>query len=212
MLKNNSRHIRKFYFPGLISLLCLPALSFWFISNHKSFEKLYALDIAFWSPSLQKIFPESFRHGSHPPRKYLKIDLSGNDKEDQVKLDFAQIQIRDLVATNDVKNGVHFKLGNKSKYWGFIRALDICKTGAKTYVPYGSDIWVFNILPKKGSDVGILKEKFRFFCGTSQMAQTSEQEEEDVLFPFFKESIKKYCIPLLLFLAMTFFGLRALLT
>ena len=214
MLKNNSRHIRKFYFPGLISLIFLPALCLWFISTNKTYEKLYALDVVFWSPSLKIIFPESYRHGSHPPRKYLEIDLIGNDKEDKVKLDFAQIQIRDLVATNDVKNGVHFQFGNKSKYWEFIRALDICKiANARTFVADGDNIWVFNHIPKKNNYKTIPFVHRCSLCNDViyEKPKPDIENEKRQLIVFFKESIKKYCIPLLIFLAMSIFGLRELI-
>ena len=203
MHSRKSRNILKFYFPGLISLIFLPALCLWFISTNKTYQKLYALDVVFWSPDLKKLFPKTYINGSHPPRQYLEIELNGNEKDDLIRLDFAQIQIKDLVETNDPKKGVHFKFGSKARYWAFIQALDIFKI--IPYVPYGNDIWVFNFVPEKP-----ISKTIRLYCGcllcNDVVYEKTEQEVEAerlIQIAFIKASLQKYSIPLLVFLVMS---------
>ena len=84
----------------------------------------------------------------------------GDNQNDKIKLDFAQIRIREILLQNDSTNGLHFRFGDSSQYWTFIKAVDILRfEKAKTYIPLDNDLWFFHFPP----DTTIVS----WICGTT---------------------------------------------
>lgn len=179
----------------------------------KVFEPEYALELNMWAPDMSDDWIRGgYDYYIHPQRNYINIDLTGNEKEDRTKLDFVQLQMRDLLKNKDTISGLHIVFGNQSKYWALIETLNIClKEKARTYVLVGNEFWFFNYYPKP---VKKKEEVFRDFCGTREyvyLQNLEEQEKQSQILRQLKETPKRlivYILLSILFLAMCSFEIR----
>ncbi|HEY0261552.1 MAG TPA: hypothetical protein VGB95_00895 [Chitinophagales bacterium] len=137
--------IRRYYYPiGLVISLFL-LLAFYIWCPHNKYSKYRAIEVVWWGPNLHKDFPNDFPVENHPNINYIDISILGNDSIDKVKLDYAQLQIRELIKSEDTLTGIHFYFNGTARYWTFVRAIDILnEERTKVYIPYGNDIWVLN--------------------------------------------------------------------
>lgn len=210
-MKNTIKRSRIFFYPtGLISLIVLPILCIWMLNKHHAFDTPRILEITYWNPNLYQKNPSVYAKESHPTKKYTTINLTGHEKNDSISLNYAQLQIRALVKSADTTHGVHFHFGEQSKFWTYIKALDLCELEmAKIYIPYQSDIWVLNPIPEN-SDKPFppLLE-----CGTSYLmncllVEKSDAElsvENEARWRFIIDTVKTYFISGILFILMLFF-------
>jgi hypothetical protein len=192
---------RLYYAAGSISLVLLPLLCVLYLVCYRhAFDRARVIEITWWNENLAYDLA-----GDHPLKKriYTDINLTDNDDENKVKLDFARLAIRQLIATNDTVRGIHFHFDDNSKYWVFIRALDICAIEkAKFYVAKDNDMWVFNFIPKP-----IPTEKAHyFFCGTGLMTKVINIDKTGVeaTIDNIMTLAKKFPLPVLLFGMMIF--------
>jgi hypothetical protein len=175
------------------------------VQKTKVFEREYAIELNMWAPDMSDSWIRGgYDYYIHPQRNYINIDLTGNEKEDRTKLDFVQLQMRDLLKNKDTIAGIHLVLGNQSKYWALIETLNIClKEKAKTYVLVGNEFWFFNYYPKPV----IIKEVVIspiFSCRTvniNYLENIEEQETPQVLIIF-------YILLSILFLVMCGFEIK----
>ena len=92
------RRRRKLYYPvGLFSLSLLPMFCIWCIDKRGVFDDLRALEITWWNKDWYGYVQNPPNFDVHPRREFIDIYLTGNAAEDKVKLDFAQLAIRELV-------------------------------------------------------------------------------------------------------------------
>jgi hypothetical protein len=85
---------------------------------------------------------------------YTEIELNGNQEDNKIKLDFAQLKIREMITNHDTLNGVHFHFNNQSTFGNFVNAINICKIeNANLYWIYKDEMWVFNFSPIKTKSV-----------------------------------------------------------
>lgn len=204
------RYRKRLYYPaGLISLILLPTLCIWFLDKNKAFNKPSAIEINWWNEEWKKHNLDEYPYMVHPERKFVDINLTENDKENKIKLAFAHLEIRRLISTNDTINAIHFHFENNAKYWTLIRALDICIIEkAKTYVPKGSDLWVFNFVPRPKHKI---EDEFISVCGNSMLMDnisvfksTEEiEEEKKERKKYIIETAKRYSVSIILFILMT---------
>lgn len=166
-----------YYIPGIFSLIILPIVFITFAQRAIKDSTLSVLPIALADTNLPKKFPEIFKdfENSFPPkRNYLDINLTGDNQNDKIKLDFAQIRIREILSKNDSTNGLHFKFGDSSEYWTFVRALDMLRyEKAKTYMPLDNNLWFYHFPPDTTlvnwicgttySDIVYFESKFSFW-------------------------------------------------
>lgn len=145
------RRNKIYYVPGIISLIILPLL---FISNAEKEMKekspgaipLFLADINL--PKKQPALFKAFNGAFPPKRDYLDLLLTGNNADDKIKLDFARIQISKILSANDGTKGLHFRFGDSSQYWTFVKAVDILRsTNAKTYMVLDKDLWFYHFPP-----------------------------------------------------------------
>ncbi|HSC53755.1 MAG TPA: hypothetical protein VLC98_09050 [Phnomibacter sp.] len=152
-----------YYVPGIISLIILPFLFTHFAEKEIKSNSVGVMRIFLADTNLPKKFPEVFRDFKiefPPKRNYTDIDFTGNEKSDKIKLDYAQIKIREILSANDSVNGVHFKFSDSSKYWAFVKSIDVLRTeGAKTYMPLDNDLWFYHFPPDTTN--------VNFICGTN---------------------------------------------
>ena len=195
------------YPPGIISLVLLPIFCLIYLNEHKAFAPRNMMTIAVWSPEGQQALPKKIQHKFPPERKYLRINLDGkNEADNKIRLDFARLQIREMLKLRDTIGGVDFHFGSEAKYWTFINALDICQTeNAPAYAPYKDDIYVINVIPKKTTG-----EK-PFICGNlSQNCSYLGLNYPGLTIPGFNQLTMFWGAPGIAFLMMMFFSLRKL--
>lgn len=131
------------YTPGLISLLLLPAFCLMFLYQHKAFNKLTALDIAYISPDWNRGMPKAYQFRFPPERSYIDVNFSGNALSDQSLLEFARIEIKSLIRAKNKTLGIHFHFGSKAKYQTFVSAIDMCYAEDDiSWIPYQDDMYV----------------------------------------------------------------------
>ena len=117
---------KRIYYPaGIISLALLPLLCLWHFNAEKAFEQRGLVDVALFAKA--DTMPSRWSLSLSIPfyRKYLSIAFSGNDKNDSLKLTFAKMAINELVEAKDTLNGVHISLNDKTKYWAFVKTVEL---------------------------------------------------------------------------------------
>jgi hypothetical protein len=215
---------RLYYTGGLISLILLPILCISYFQYHKVLNKTHLMEVNWTS---EERWREEFKDSSNPTSffqqsdiEFLEIKLNGNDRENKIKLDNAQIEIRRIIATKDTTKGVHFYFETNSKYWTVIRAFDICNIEkAHTYVPFENHVWMFNYFPKPKP----IDENQRPFCGNSAWADNygpmkggykfeelieNTMNESNVII----KSIKEFWFVAVLLILLTVLSLRRLMS
>ena len=148
---------RLFYPPGLITLTFLPLL---LLSSHDQqyFQDhtLHALEVIYLDPA-----DDRFCLMKYVNERFEKITITGGE-DDKIKLDYAEVAIRELIQKKDTTLGIEFTLTNHARYSSLVRLFDICqKESVRSYFSYGNKFWVCNLWPKKNES-----SSFGFICGT----------------------------------------------
>jgi hypothetical protein len=209
-----NRYRKRFFYPaGLISLILLPTICIFYFYKHKAFEKLRVIEINWWTEEWGKRSMDEYSFEVYPKRKYIDINITGNDLENKIKLDFARLQIRKLVSTKDTTKGVHFHFDEQSKFWTFISAINICKIEkAKMFVPKDNDLWIYIFAPRPKPKAEEIKPIM--LCGNGRMNFILEKSKEEVA----KEKInyihglaKQFWLSGLLFILMAILTIKKLI-
>ncbi len=226
MLKKNNKPKLLNFPTGIISLVALPIMCLWYLKEHKVFQKQSCLTIWWWNSGVSQYNKELLPNKDHPNREYTEIHLKGNDKEDKIKLDFAQLEIRDLKQTHSLKKGVHVYFDDTAKYWTFVRIFNICAIEKMNYfVPHKNNVWIYFLDTTKALDPNA-KTYFRSFCSNPSLnddviplaiekttaeiiAEKSEIRKAKWNYVFTK--IKNYYIPILLFLILVILNIFRLI-
>ncbi|MBE7171954.1 MAG: hypothetical protein INR73_15305 [Williamsia sp.] len=162
-----------YYIPGAIALAVLSTLFIHLANKELHRKSIGVIPLFVADKDLPEKYPEMFKKNKgalFPKRNFTDIFLTGNTKWDKIKLDFARIRIREVLSANDSLNGIHFQFGGNSRYWSFLKAVDILRTeGAKRYVPLDKDLWFFHVPPDT-----TIKD---MACGTSYYATVYNEEE-----------------------------------
>jgi|ERR1039458_2095951 hypothetical protein len=128
-----------YYVPGIISLTILPFVFIYFANREIKPKTFTVLSIFLADTNLPKKYPELFTkyNGHFPPqRNYTEIILTGDNRNDETKLDSAQLRIREILSQKDTKRGVHFRFTDNSQYGTFVKTVDILyMERAKTFMP-----------------------------------------------------------------------------
>lgn len=123
----------------------LPVFCIYYFYQNHAFDKLSAMQIV--SPTLDDMNSYVWL----PDINYIDITLTGNDKDDKVKLAYTQLQVRQLIASKDTTLGIHIHFSDSSKYWTVIEAFDLCRIeNVKAYALYENDFWIIN--PRSSSN------------------------------------------------------------
>lgn len=157
------RSIKIYYVPGIMSLMILPFLFICYAEKELKEKSLGVIPLHIADVNLPKKYPEMFKNfeGAFPPkRNYIDLMLTGDESADKIKLDFARLEISEILSTNDRTKGLHFHFGDSSQYWTFVKTVDILRAnGAKTYMALDNDIWFYHFLP----DTSVTN----WICGTT---------------------------------------------
>lgn len=144
-------HKKLHYIPGIISLVILPIV-FCFFAKQKIQHLPYVIRLN-WADTIQWKSEDSEYNIPHPKnylpeRTYENIVFTGNQRDDNIKLQFAQIRIREILKTNDTLNGLHFLFEDSSTYGDFVGALDKLRIeNADWFLPIDNSIWFFQFAP-----------------------------------------------------------------
>ena len=138
-------HKKIYYIPGIISLIILPFV-FCFFAKQKIQHLPHVIHLNLPDTLEWKKYPSRYRYVNIPRRNYLDIVLTGNQQNDNIKLQFAQIRIREILKENDTLNGVHFLFQDNATYGTFIGALDKLQIeDADRYWLIGNSIWFWDV-------------------------------------------------------------------
>lgn len=204
------------YPPGIISLVLLPVFCLIYLNKHKAFERQSCINLATWSPDWAKGLPPKYR-GEYPlDRKYLAINLDGDNADDKIRLDFARLEIRRIITSEDTTSGVDFHFGKKAQYWTFITALDILQTEkAPVYSPYKDDVHMWF---RKSQNVRQISPSYSIpIIDLDGDIIRQPPTPEVIILRIWNKSVKfitivleNYWAPCIIFLAMLFFSFRKL--
>ncbi|MFB0497589.1 hypothetical protein ABID99_003826 [Mucilaginibacter sp. OAE612] len=137
------------YAPGLISLVLFPVLCVLFFHKHKVFTQRNCIDLVMCDPSWPKLTPAEHKVRFPPDRSYIDVNLNGNPASDRSLLDFARMEIRTMLKTRNTTLGIRFHFGNKSRYWTYVNALNICYTEkVQSWMAYQDYIYVVYVKPR----------------------------------------------------------------
>jgi hypothetical protein len=208
-MTSKPKRSRRIYYPaGIISLILLPTLCLWYLNRNHAFDKYGVIEVAWCSPPSNN--PYIFSIDNLPNKNYTDINLTGNDKDDKLKFNYAQLQIRELVKSQDTSTGVHVHFSDYSKYWTLIRAFDICKIeNAKIYINYENDMWILNPKSENPNE----KKQKSFACGLSMdnvIVVKSDEQIELERKEFITDTAKTYFASGLLFIFMTWQTIKRL--
>ncbi|KAA2238733.1 hypothetical protein F0L74_21185 [Chitinophaga agrisoli] len=132
-----------FYTPGIISFIYLPFVLI-LCTLFQQEPRPRTMDFIMIAP-LFKAHPEWLMDaGGHfpPQRNYVDIVLTGNQAYNRIRLDFAQLSVREIMARNDTVRGVHFKFTADATYGDFVWVLNILAIErAQWYVVLNEDIY-----------------------------------------------------------------------
>ena len=200
---------RIYYSAGLISIIMLPVLCLINIKNNDAFKNRSSMGFQNWD-GLENT--EFFKNNIAylKTKNFTTVSLTGNNNLDSIKLKEAQKSIETLVKSKDSVGGIKFHFGQKSKYWSFIRVLDILQIEQCTaYFVYKDDIWATNPKPQKPEKFDKNAEPLRIItCGSGG---SDSDFEEDIWGPLRQKTIeigKKYYLPIIAYILMLFFTFR----
>ena len=125
---NEAMHKKIYYTPGLISLIGIPLLLVYYGSKQlselkKTVFEVYWYNKSYWDTT-NKI--QSYISYNVPNRRILELEISGKIDEDEIKLKFGELYIKEIIAKKDTVHAVNFHLGNEWKYSMLVRILDMC--------------------------------------------------------------------------------------
>ncbi|RZK36738.1 MAG: hypothetical protein EOO90_26780 [Pedobacter sp.] len=208
MIRNRTKI---FYPAGLISLVLLPILCIWNLNKQKAFEKIGALEVAYFDHNELEEYSnsQSFKE-LISSRNYIVIEFTCNEKDDNIILEYAKVKIKNLIKSKDTITGVHFKFTEKAKYCNFVKAVDICQVESLNPLMDKNDIWIAYYPPQRN----VKEENYNvMFCGTNEASRILQAKAEKLAeFNEYLSKKIKYLIFLSIpFLLMCFFSFRKIL-
>lgn len=163
--QNIKKRSKRYYLPGLISLVLLPFVFIHLAERERVNHSQGSIPFFLFDTSLPRKYPEIYR-SILPQRNYVQIDFTGEYLNDKMKMSFAQHQIREILLKNDTVNGVKFAFNLSSNYGEFVRAVDVLRfEKAETYVLLDDNLWFFqrpkvvSTLEMFGNDVVFIENK-----------------------------------------------------
>ena len=211
MLKYKALGLKKIYFPGLISLICLPLFCLTKIIYPRYFEKLTAIHVAWLNTKeFNRGIHKSFRLQSS--RKLEDDSLSSEKTHNDIIFAKLRQKIVHYESSDDTLSGYRITFANNSKYEDVVTVLDILQINLKPSLAYmwlNNTIEVFKInpLPEKKS-AGSLDHDM-LFCGTPGASRNDidavrffSTENFVGMFKSTENFVVKFWVPLIFLLLM----------
>jgi len=144
-MKNRTR---KYYVPGIITLILLPIFCCMYLSKYNKDERV--IEVTFcekYNPN--KICDSLFRFDttilSLPKYKriYTDIELNADTKINNQNIKLFKKRLIELKKNNDTIHGIHIVFGDAMKYEYFIEAIDVCYKcdSFPSYAVYENNLW-----------------------------------------------------------------------
>ena len=212
MQKNVTIKFKRFYIPGMISLIFFPILCVCYItiSTIKTEERAIKVTMPPSDGSDVIITSRSF---VVPKRNFRQIILNGISTVDKTNLEYAELAIRRIVKDRDTINGIKFSFNKNSNYGTWVSALNIClKENAKQYVAKENDIWVFNNFEKDIVPSNAIKPTNRYYSLENDAYYL--ESEEDILYRqkkkiiFIIERMRFLILPIILLVILIICAIR----
>ncbi len=198
------QRIKKIYYvPGLISLIFLPILCYYFQFT-KSPKEQRILEVTMWNPRDTVEYPQFGNPLKFVNDKFIKIKLNG-EASDKIKLEFTQLVIRDLVKQDFSTEGIELIFDQNANYSSLIKIYNLCEIeGALRYCHFKNKFWVFkHPLTKKMASITPI-------CGTSafQSNKFTTTEKDSELIEFLVSNKIMALVSCTLFLVLSFLSIR----
>jgi hypothetical protein len=135
-----------FYVPGMITLLLLPILCYFYLRPYIKHERVLEITFAqkYDSTSKYHYFDTAILFKKEFKRKYQTIKLNGNN--DKQKLDTFRFLIRNMVQSKDTVFGVHLIFIENAKYGSFVQSINILRQeSVYNYAPFENQLWALYI-------------------------------------------------------------------
>ena len=185
-----------YYTGGLISLLVLPVFILLFLNKRDISPKQYVLQVV-WGHSgfIEQTEVKANLFRTLHSKKYTDIRFDDKKTDNVVRLNFARLEIRALMAAGDSVRGIHFHLSDDTPYETLVRVIEMFTVeNVRTYYANKNDIWVFNYAP-----TAELHPIPQFICGNTSVSAQNIMHND---FDFFKEIPLRFLVPLALFVLL----------
>ncbi len=138
---------RIYYVPGMISLVFLPVLCYFYLIPYNKTERCLEITMPDkYSP--KNIYENKARFNTsvlslaENKRNYVSFVLNGNKETTHNKLDSFDNRLQVLICQKDTLNGLHLVFGDGFTYGSFIKALNICyKDSFASFMVYENQLW-----------------------------------------------------------------------
>jgi hypothetical protein len=211
--KMRKQRKKLYYSAGLISIILLPIFCLIYLNNINAFKKFGSIDISLPDKEFRKDNVNLKRYLNS--KKYFIINLTGDNKTDELKLKNANILIKKIILSKDSIQGVKFNFGKKSEYWTFIKILDILViNNAQLYDLQDNELWFTNppklkngIKKSSETEKNINSKTNYVNCGT-QYVNLKSQEVNEIENIGINEFIKNYYLSIIAYLLMIYFTFK----
>lgn len=206
-MRKGLKYRKIFYVPGIISLVILPLLCFWFIFTRGYLKEYgsynYAIDEKFSKKSIKENPKLILRNN-------IVYSFNSSIENEKSKLHRFQLDLKRLHKSNDSINGFKIHFGKQMKYEVFIRVLDILAIeGTNTFYQLDNDLYVLG--NKKEKNTKPLGFKL-LTCGYYEANKDFFAEQErKANWQLFIKNLKHYKIVFFAFLGIMILNIFSLL-
>lgn len=185
------------YLPGMISLMIIPYLISFLAIKYLEIPQERVMMVRM--PDKYSSEPNfKFDHiATEAKIDFLVINLTGNDIEDKVKLDFAALETRRILKENDSVHGIKIIFADLAKYNSLVRILNIMDQEIARYYVYEDQAFWFYHIPEYFSPTYLKITPFE--CGSSANNLSPKPE-----FPWYIFNDKLFWIPCILVILAVF--------
>jgi hypothetical protein len=197
-----AKHRKLFYVPGMISLVLVPILCFWFINSGNYLKKEYSVEVGLADSFMKFNYSDPLRSTPiYPKRRNFNFILNGNQEADRRELKKARFRIKKMLTEKDSIHAVKIFLGKKATYQQFIDVIDCFAIDkVPSYLIKDNYLYAVYFPPERK-----LKKVKNFTCGGlgndmgidyNYLNNIKKEEQRAILI----QSIKKFWpVPLALF-------------
>ena len=154
MKPDSMRKRKRYYIPGMISLILLPIICFYYLKPHIKTET--CLVVAYpskYNPNIKNDLRYDTTQLSRPEnrREYIDFVLNGNESINNKILDSFEIRNQTLVKMKDTIHGLHLLFGKTVNWGNVVKAINICfKDSFPRFMIYEDNLWTLyqNITPE----------------------------------------------------------------
>ena len=203
---------RKYYVPGILTLILLPIICYIYLSKYGKDERVRVVVICekYDSTKLDYNFKWDTTILSRPgyKRKYSNIELTADENVNNRNLQIFENKLCELKSNYDTINGIHVIFEKGMKYKFFIKAIDVCYKcdSFPAFAIYDYNLWAIYLNKSK--------EKLE-----RSRARAKEQAEENLLkinerkyrrsnIQMSTSIVMKFCVLILMFLLLGYVSIK----